>query len=299
MKLYIALFSLSLIWGLSFVFIKVLIEPAGIFGMVFLRCLLGALVLIPFIWARRRKINFNLPWKHLIIVGIFNAALPWGLIAWSETVINSSSASVINALTPIATGFIGFLLFGKILAKKQWIGIITGFVGILVLMNFEVGALLGSDFIGIGTMILATLCYGFGSQYTKRFVVGVDLFLMTAVTLLIASLSALAGGFMVGDVPAVSEFDWGTIGALIGLGVFGSGIAHVIYYYMMTEGSPEFATTVTYIVPVSAMIWGYVLLNEPITSNLLLGMFIIFAGIYLTNRPAKKVKRSPLISKAS
>ena len=78
--------------------------------------------------------------------------------------------------------------------------------------------------------------------------------------------------------------------AMIGLGCFGSGIAHLLFYYMMKKGSPEFATTVTYLIPATAAIWGYLLLGETITPNLIAGLFVIFAGVYISTRRKKALK---------
>lgn len=110
-RLYGALIGLSLIWGLSFVFMKWLLPSVGIWGIVFFRCLAGAIILLPFLWWKRRKVKEKLPWKALIVVGIFNCGLAWGLISLSETEINSTTASILNATTPIWTGLIGFILF--------------------------------------------------------------------------------------------------------------------------------------------------------------------------------------------
>lgn len=126
MRVYVALISLSLIWGLSFVFISILSEPAGVWGTVFIRCLAGALLLIPLLWYKRKDIIKPIPWKPLLIVGVINAGLPWGLIALSQTQIDSSLAAVLNAFTPIFTGLMGLLFFGSVLLKQQWIGIATG-----------------------------------------------------------------------------------------------------------------------------------------------------------------------------
>ena len=96
MRVYIALITLGLIWGLSFVFISILSEPAGVWGTVFIRCIAGALLLLPMLWFKRKEIIKPIPWKALVVVGVVNAGLPWGLIALSQTQINSSLAAAIH-----------------------------------------------------------------------------------------------------------------------------------------------------------------------------------------------------------
>ncbi|WP_407268594.1 DMT family transporter [Radiobacillus sp. PE A8.2] len=290
LRLYAGLIGLSLIWGFSFIFIKVLTDAVGPWGTVFLRCLSGALLLIPFLWLKRKQIAKPLPWKHLIVVGLFNAGLPWGLIALSETQINTNTASVLNALTPICTALIGFLLFSKLLTKRQWTGIFIGFIGILILIDFNISVVFGQNFIGVGTMFIATLCYGFGSQYTQKHLRGTGLLVITTYSLIVGTVSGLIGMLITGGIPVAVEINYALIISIIGLGCLGSGVAHVLYYYLMTEGSAEFATTVTYLVPVTAMIWGFVILGEPVTSHLILGLVVIFFGIYFSNRAGKPIK---------
>ncbi|RPF50375.1 DMT family transporter [Aquisalibacillus elongatus] len=284
MRLYVALISLSIVWGLTFILIKVSVDDTGVWGMVFLRCSLGALALLPFCIFRIKRLKLSIPYKHLIILGILNAGIPWGLLAWTETAINSNTTSVINALTPIFTALIGFLFFQKKLIKKQWLGILIGFFGIIVLTEFQIHQLLGSDFIGIGTMVLATIFYGFGSQYLKKNLQHHDLIVTITVSLFVASIFGLIMSLFLNDLPQFASFDFETSLIVIALGVFGSGLAHVLLYYMILNGTPEFAATVAYIIPITAIISGFFILNESITLNLLIGMLFIFTGIYITGR---------------
>ncbi|RLQ93295.1 DMT family transporter [Falsibacillus albus] len=288
MRIYGALISLSLIWGLSFVFIKWLSEFAGVWGTVFIRCLAGAVILLPILYIKRKEIIRPIPWKNLIIVGILNCGLPWGLISLSETALNSSTAAVLNAMTPICTGLIGFLFFSNKLNRMQWAGIFIGFIGIWVLMGAHVKPVETFSFVGFGTMLLATICYGSASQFTKHYLNGAGVVLITTVSLLTGSLIGLLGMILSG--PSMTEPLSGEVWiSIIGLGCFGSGIATLLYFYIMTKGSPEFASTVTYIIPATAMIWGYVLLHEHITKNLVIGLLIIFTGIAMTKARKRKI----------
>ncbi|MGE6487146.1 DMT family transporter [Paenisporosarcina sp. NPDC076898] len=288
MRVYIALITLSLIWGLSFVFISILSEPAGVWGTVFIRCIAGALLLLPMLWFKRKEIIKPIPWKALVVVGVVNAGLPWGLIALSQTQINSSLAAVLNAFTPIFTGLIGLLFFGAILLKQQWIGIALGFVGILIIMDFDLSLLFSESFVGIGTMILATMCYGFSSHYVRKHLREAGIIFITTCTLIIG---AVVGGVMMlltnpNQLHTLTQnLNGEVVFAIIGLGFFGSGIAHLLFFYIMKERSAEFATSVTYLIPISAIFWGYFLLKEPISLHMIIGLLIILCGVYLTTRP--------------
>lgn len=294
MRVYAALIALSLIWGLSFVFISILGEPAGVWGTVFIRCLAGAVLLLPILWFKRKDIIKPVPWKALAVVGVINAGLPWGLIALSQTQINSSLAAVLNAFTPIFTGILGLLFFGSVLLKQQWIGIATGFVGILIIMQFDLSLLFGESFVGIGTMILATMCYGFSSHYIRKHLKDAGIIFVTTCTLIVG---AAFGGLMMLFTNAnqlqtlAASLNLEVVLAIVGLGFFGSGIAHLLFFYIMKERSPEFATSVTYLIPISAIMWGYFLLEEPITIQMIIGLIVILCGVYLTTRPKLTFKK--------
>lgn len=298
-KLYGALMTLSFIWGLSFVFIELLIPAVGIGGTVFLRCIAGAAVLLPIFLYRWWKGNRPavLPWKRLIVVGLFNAGLPWGLIALSQTSLTSNMAAVLNASTPIMTGMIGVLLFSVRLQWRQWGGIIIGFAGIILLTGFRPGEMAGESFIGVGTMLLAASCYGFVSHFTKRYLQGTDVVLLALAGLLVGGASGAVGMLWMGpdSWEQVGKMGFQTAWAVIGLGCLGSGVAHLLYYYMIEQAGAEFASMVTYLVPVTALIWGSVLLGEPVTPNLIYGLLMIFAGVYLSTKKKSHRNRLPAV----
>ncbi|WLR59594.1 DMT family transporter [Guptibacillus hwajinpoensis] len=292
MRLYAALISLSLIWGMSFMFIKLIVPVVGPWGVVFFRCLLGALALFMYLLIRRRlqQIRKDLPWASLITIGIMNALIPWGMIALSEERITSSLAATLNATTPLFTSVIGALFFGRILYQKQWSGIIVGFIGILFLIDLDIQELVQGDVWGVLPMLIATACYGFASQYTKMNLKDVPVDVLSFITLTIGT----AGGgllmvmFGEGSIEFTFLLQRDILISLIGLGVFGSGLAYLLFYYMIQKGSAEFATLVTYLVPVTALIWGSVYLNEVITFPMIIGLLCIFTGVYMSGRKANR-----------
>jgi drug/metabolite transporter (DMT)-like permease len=158
------------------------------------------------------------------------------------------------------------------------------FVGIIVLLGVNPVSIISVDPVFFGCMLLATLCYGFGTQLSKRFLSNLSMYQATFATLLGA---AAGGGIMtaVVDRPDLSVvFVPGVFGSLVGLGVLGSGVAFILFNYMILRGSPEFASSVTYFVPVSAIVWGFVLLNEHIGWNVLAGLVLILGGVFLANQ---------------
>lgn len=286
MRVYVALISLSIIWGLTFILIKMTVGDTGAWGMVFLRCLIGSLFLLPLLILKLRKRTSPIPFKHLIILGVINSGIPWGLLAWSETAINSNTTSVINALTPLFTALVGYLFFKKILLKRQWFGILTGFFGIVILTEFQIHQLLVVILLELGQWFWqpsSTLWISVFKEASSK----EDLIITITLSLFVGSLVGLIIGYFTHDLPKFAAFDVQTTLIVLALGAIGSGVAHILLYYMIIHGTPEFAATVAYIIPITAIIASYLMLGEPITVNLITGMIFIFIGVYITGRYRK------------
>lgn len=294
-KLYSALLTLSLIWGTSFLFIKILLSTVEPTVVVFGRCFFGALILFFIFLFNKKKIQFKkLPWLPLTFVALTNNVLPWLLICSSETKLSSSMASIINATTPIWTLIIGFFLFASSLRKNQWIGIVIGFLGIFILSDFHMGEIHRGNTIGILLMTGATLCYGIGGQLSKKYLSQLSVIETSCFTLIISTLLSFVLMIVLEPQSPASLFNVHVLVPLIGLGVLGSGVAYLLYYYLVKEGSPEFASLVTYLVPISAVIWGALLLKEKIHWSMILGLLVIFLGVYISSLNAKKNSKATI-----
>lgn len=288
MKLYGSLIGVSLIWGTSFMFMKVLLPYAEPWELVFLQCLFGAIPLyILIVWKSTKAMWRNIPWVALIVAGV-NPAIPWTLIALSETKIASSTASIIYATTPIWTSLIGFILFSVILLKKQWFGILIGFIGILILFNFNVGGFFSGNFVGLGTMVFAPIITSFSNQFVHRYLKEVPSTIIAAGTLTVGFITTGILSITLDGFPTAVFTSTTSIGAILILGVFGAGVSYLLNYYMITKGSAEFASLATYLVPISAMFWGWMFLDESLSWNLWLGLLVIFAGVYLSEERSKR-----------
>lgn len=289
-KLYSALILLSIIWGTSFLFIKILLEDIGPAAIVFGRCLYGFITLMVIAFIQRKKIPImKLPLKKLIIIGFLNNALPWLLISTGQTKIPSSLASILNATTPIWTLIIGSLLFATTLRKTQWIGIAFGFFGIFIISDFQSGELSG-HFSGVLFMLGAAICYGMGTHLTKKYLADVSTLHISLFTLLSATIISFVILMFSAPESLVAFKEIHIILPFIGLGSLGSGFAYLLYYFLVKDGSPEFASLVTYLVPASAILWGAFILGEEIHLSMLLGLLVIFAGVYITSMKEKQTK---------
>lgn len=287
--IYAALILLSLIWGGSFYFIKMLLHDFGPWTIACLRSSCGLIVVSLIMLVLKKSFGFRvIPWGSMVVMAVINTAIPWTLIGFSETRLTSSLASILNATTPVWTIVIGIIFFRSKSSRTQWIGLAIASLGLIVLLGIRPGSLISVDHIGFLIMMASTCCYAFGSQLSKRlFDKGCTMYQITYGTLLS---SALISGTIALTTESISPRDLGSLSnmpMIIGLGVFGSGFAYILFYYMVQKGGPEFASMVTYIVPSTALIWGYTLLDERIKWNMLAGLIIILAGVYIASRKPK------------
>jgi len=288
--LYIGLVSLSLIWGFSFFFIKVLVGYFSPFAVVFFRSFMGAGIVFLIILFSKKKFlpEKRQNWGIILFVALFNTVFPWSLISFSERLISSSLASVLNATTPIWTIIVGILFFKSRIKPIQWWGIIIGFSGIIVLLDLQFDQLLTGNFLAYLGMLLAAFFYGIASQFSRNYLKEMDVYRLAFFTLIISSsvsgiLVLLSGGI---DFKYIGEPM--VLISIIGLGCFGSGIAYMIYYFLIKEGSAEFASLVTYLVPVTAIFWGMLILDEKIELRMIIGLISILFGVFISSRIESK-----------
>ncbi|MFJ9501168.1 DMT family transporter [Brevibacillus centrosporus] len=287
-SLFLVLSILSLIWGGSFYFMKILLHDFGPATIAFLRSALGLVTIILIMVCLKKPIGFKqIAWGPMIIMALVNTAIPWSLIAFSETRLTSTMASVLNAATPIWTLAVGILFFKFASNRMHWIGMLIAFCGIIVLLDVNPVSLVSVDVIGFLCMLAATCCYAFGGQLSKRLPGNLSMYQITFGTLLTSMIGAGGVSLATESLPISAFSSGGTVAALLGLGVFGSGVAYILFYYLVQKGGPEIASLVTYLVPITAFIWGYSLLGEQITWNLLVGMLFIVGGVFLTGRKVK------------
>ncbi|CAI6086867.1 DMT family transporter [Cohnella sp. JJ-181] len=291
---YLALILLSLIWGGSFYFIKMLVEDFGSWGVSFLRSLFGLVAVTAVMLAWRKPFGLRaVRWPAMAFVAIVNTALPWFLIAHSETRLDSGLASILNAMTPLWTIIIGVTAFRASSNRYQWLGIAIAFAGLLLLLGITPAAISSIDVAGLLLMLSATLCYGLGSQLSKRVLTGYSMYQLTFGTLLCSTVASGVMALAAEPFPLEPIADGTNLLLLFGLGVLGSGVGYILFYYIILAASAEFATMVTYLAPCTALVWAYTLLGEDIGWNMLAGLCVILAGVYVAGQ-----KRTPLQSQS-
>ncbi|HET7467129.1 MAG TPA: DMT family transporter [Candidatus Dormibacteraeota bacterium] len=282
---YLAFVGLGLIWGMSFLFFKLGVQDMSPTVLVFVRSASGAAALALIMWLSRRAL-FGGSWReravHFVIMGVTNAVIPWTAIAWGEQSISSGLASILNATTPFWTAlFIFFVIPAERPTALNYAGVLLGIVGVVILVIPDISehGLSGNVF-GALAVVVASMSYAVSALYQRARLRGMDVFQQSLGQLVGSSVIAfpLAAPFL----PQV-HLTFVSMGAVLALGALGSGVAYLLYYYTMNTLGPVRATGVTFIVPITAVFWGIVLLDESLTLPIVVGMIVILAGIVLTN----------------
>jgi len=271
--------ALGIVWGCSFIFIKLGLEFLTPFGVAFGRCALGALTLVliariqgsPFI--RDKKLLL-----HLWIVAMLLNVIPGVLFALAETKVTSILAGIINAVTPLMT-LVAILVVNREEKPKvfQYVGLLIGFTGVLIVLGAWQG--LGDNPLwAILVLLVAVSCYGISFPYTRRFVMPYKLKseAVVATQLTLAATTLLP--FYLIDGIAKDEYRLGPVLGMLALGIFGSGFAYIWNFKVMELAGSAIASSVTYLTPLVAVIVGVIFLNEKVTWYEPVGALIVLCG---------------------
>lgn len=282
---YFALIGLALIWGGSFLAIKLAVQDMSPEVLLLFRSTSGFLALAIILLIIGRPL-FSEGWRTRLgsfaIMAVTNAVIPWIAIAWGEERISSGLASILNATTTLWTAV---LIYWIVPAERptllNYLGVALGFTGVVVLVYPDLSAHgVTGNVLGALAVVVAALSYAVNALYQRR--------RMRHVSVFEVSLGQLAATVLIAipiAAPTLPQLHVRplSMAAVIALGVAATGVAYLLYYYVMNTLGAVRAVGVTLLVPVTAVFWGVVLLHETLSLPIVGGMAIILCGIVLTN----------------
>jgi len=277
------LLLLSAIWGVSFLLIRIAGDSLPPLWVALLRCSSGAVLLWSVMAVGRRSLPPRqlLPW--LILVALFNNAIPFTFFAWGERTIPSSTAAVVNATTPIWTLLISLAVQRGHVTARMIVGVLLSFAGVVLVVYGHAGEETVSAraglALGVTLVVLASLGYAIATVMAKAKLKGIDPIGLATTQLTLASLLLLPVA-LVGSHPA--SVSGASIAAIATLGLAGSGIAYLLYYNLLAHVSATHVVAVTYLLPIWGLFWG-LLANERIGWTAYVGVAIVVAGLVLLN----------------
>jgi len=301
---WVQFLAMGIVWGASFLFMKVALDGVSFGQVAWSRTLLGALALGAIVLITRPRVpradgtpgpvlpRERVVWLHFLVVSLTTCVIPYLAFAWAEQFVSSSLASIYNATTPIMTALMATLVFRvERLGLGRWAGVGVGILGVLVVIGpWQYSALTGS-LAGQLACLVATVCYGFTFGYQRRFLsqrpiapatfaflsIGVSAIVMLALTPWIALTPV--------------ELDWTIVGSLLALGVLGTGLAYIWNINVLRAWGPTGISTVTYVTPVVGVVLGVLLLNEQFSWHEPVGGVLVLLGILLAQGRLRMPRR--------
>ena len=272
---------LGFLWGTPYLFLKVAVEEISPAVIVFLRVLIGAIVLLPIALKQKTFFIARKYWPFLILYTITELIGPWYLITNAEQKISSGLAGLLVATVPIWSAILASI-FGDhtVWHKSRLFGLIIGFMGVVAVVGIE--SLSGrQDIVSIAMVIFAAMCYAYAINMINRRIPEVPGLALNAWAMLITSAVYLP--FAVASWPSQTP-SIQAIGSVVGLGVLCTAIAFIIFFKLVAEVGPPRASLITYLNTAFAVLLGVVLLREPLTIGIAIGLPLVLIGSYFASR---------------
>jgi drug/metabolite transporter (DMT)-like permease len=284
---------LSVLWGGSFFFNGVALRELPPLTVVFLRVVLAALILLPLLWVYRIRFPTSISgWKPFFTVALFNNVLPFSLVVTGQTYIPSGLASILNATTPLFTVLVMAAAGDEKLLMRRVAGVLTGLIGVVILHGQDFGFSDGQGF-GILLCLAGAFAYGLSALYARRK-------LANSPPLATAAFQLLASSLMMAVLAAMFERPWQlpmpevtTWLAMLGLAALSTALAYIVFFQILRRSGSTNVMLVTLLIPVTAILLGYLALGEAITPREIAGALVIGSGLLLIDGRVLTLARGP------
>ncbi|KRC47185.1 hypothetical protein ASE16_17805 [Leifsonia sp. Root227] len=293
MKVALQFIAMGLVWGASFLFMKVGLEGVSFGQVVWARLVFGAITLVVIaIVTRSRLPREPIVWLHFLVVALTYCVIPYLLFAWAEQYVSSSLASIYNAVTPITTAILVTVAFRvEKLNRDQVLGVAIGVLGVVIVVGpWQIAALSGSLW-GQLACLGAVTCYGFSFGYIRRFI---SHRAMPATTIAVMNIG-VAAVIMLLLTPVIAwgpiTFSWPVLLSLLALGALGTGVVYIWNMNVLRAWGPTATSGVTYVTPVVGVALGILVLGETLSWNEPVGALVVIAGILLTQQRVRLFTR--------
>jgi len=282
---WLLFFALGFMWGSSYLFIKIAVDSFGTFTLIALRLLIGA----TFLWVAFRLNGTSLPrerrtYGNLLVMAIINITIPFALITWAEQSVDSALAAILNSTVPLFVIVIAPLFLpDEPIRINGVVGLAVGFIGVVLLVSPGLVNATG-DLAGSIALLGSSLAYALGNVYSRRNVRGLPplvpaVFQVTFALIIVGTLA------LVLEHPWTAQPDIGDWFSVIWLGIFGSGLAYMVYFRLLDRWGATRTSLVAYLLPIYGIVLGFLVLQEPVNLTLIAGTALVIAGVALVNGP--------------
>ncbi len=286
---------LAALWGSSFLFMRMGASEFGPLATAWTRVFVATLFLGPLMLQQGHWPIFKNNWKLVLGFGVFNSALPFALFAYAVLHISTGLSAILNASVPLFAAVVAWVWLGDRLNKWRIAGLFIGFMGVTLLANNQTSfhgdanpdASLWGQYTAIAACLLATLCYAVSGSFTKKYMPNLPPLVSATGSQLGASLALTLPAFLAMPSQMPSPQAWG---ALVILGVACTGIAYILYFRLVNRAGPAKALTVTFLIPVFALVYGVAFLNETVTWGMMMLGVVVVLGTALSSGIFPKAK---------
>ncbi|MGO4891172.1 DMT family transporter [Flavobacterium sp. W21_SRS_FM6] len=279
-KFAFELVFLAAIWGASFLFMRTTSAEFGPVLLITLRTGIAALVLLPVLLAKRQLNTVVKNWRIISVIGLTNTAIPFCLFSYSTLYLGAGYASVLNATAPMFGALIAFYWLKDRLLRIAVVGLVIGFVGVVVLSLSRQHSGTATAWLPILAALAATSLYGLAACVAKRYLQGVNALAITTGSQVVAAitLAPLSLFFWPNEMPSSNSW-W----QVVALGVLCTALAYILYFRLIANIGSAKAITVAYLVPVFGVLWGIIFLAERLNLGMWIGASLILLGVALTS----------------
>jgi len=274
----IDLVALGFLWGASFLFMRIAGPEFGAFALVEVRVAIAAVVLLPILIAKGQGSELTENWIPLGILGIHNTALPFVLFTWATLFLSAGTSAILNSTAPIFAAIIAWAWLGEKMTIGRTIGLLVGTMGVWLLVSNKVGTSMGDTTLAVIAALGGSLLYGIAGNFTRRYAGHIKPLAVATGSQVGAALVLLPVAVVTWPDTSISLTAWA---AAITMGLFSTALAYILYFRLIANTGPTKAITVTYLIPLFAMMLGAVVIDEPITGSMLVGCAVILLGTAL------------------
>lgn len=274
---FFRLLCLAAIWGGSFLFMRVAANTFGPAYLIEFRVTFAAVALLLIAVYLKKKLTLTAHTKHFFIIGLFNSAVPFLLFAYAAQTLNASTLAILNSTAPIWGALVGFVWYRSPLTAKSVLGMLIGIGGVAVLVGLDTSTIGEEAMLPIAASLMASFSYGIATNYTKN-APQVPAFDNAHGSMWAAVIWVLPLLPFLPMRAEPSHFEWSSV---VTLGVVCTGFAYLLYFRLVSDIGPASALTVTFLVPVFGILWGYLVLDEPVGSNAIIGTILVLSGTML------------------
>ncbi|MGI2954539.1 DMT family transporter [Vibrio alginolyticus] len=274
---FFRLLCLAAIWGGSFLFMRVAANTFGPTYLIEFRVTFAAVALLLIAVYLKKKLTLTAHTKHFFIIGLFNSAVPFLLFTYAAQTLNASTLAILNSTAPIWGALVGFVWYRSPLTAKSVLGMLIGIGGVAVLVGLDTSTIGEEAMLPIAASLMASFSYGIATNYTKN-APQVPAFDNAHGSMWAAVIWVLPLLPFLPMRAEPSHFEWSSV---VTLGVVCTGFAYLLYFRLVSDIGPASALTVTFLVPVFGILWGYLVLDEPVGSNTIIGTILVLSGTML------------------